>query len=73
MRKGNQIVVENEMRYNDDSGGIIEVVGICSHEGKGSGSCESPFKVRVNMQPRKSAGYRGQNIILSESFTKTTI
>jgi hypothetical protein len=55
-RKGNQIGTENEMRYNDDSGRIIrltsEVVEICSHESKGSGPCKSPFKVRVDLQPR---------------------
>jgi hypothetical protein len=35
---------------------IREVVGICK---KGSRSCKSPFKkVRVDLQPGKSAGYR---------------
>jgi hypothetical protein len=63
-------------RYNDDADGVIRLTKRSRRnlfsQGKGSGSCKSPFKIRVDLQPRKSAGDRGQTIILSESFAGTT-
>jgi hypothetical protein len=62
-----EIILKEKHRSDQRSGVTSGVVKICFHEGKGSRSCESPFKVRVDLHPRGSAGQRSHRIsIVSE-------